>query len=49
MQFTDATVWLAIATALSVFRISKAIEGGVEVTPEVRFTDTLIRYIYHYF
>jgi len=38
------TVWLAIATALAVFRVSKVVEGGVEVTPEVRYTDTVIRY-----
>jgi hypothetical protein len=37
-------VWLSIATALAVFRVSKVVEGDVEVTPEVRYTDTLIRY-----
>jgi hypothetical protein len=46
-QFADATVWLAMATALTVFRVSKVVEGGVEVTPEVRYTDSLIRYIRH--
>ena len=44
LQFADTTVWLAIATALAVFRVSKVVEGGVEVTPEVRYTDTVIRY-----
>jgi hypothetical protein len=34
-----------MATALAVFRVSKVIEGGVQVTPEVRYTDSLIRYI----
>jgi len=43
LQFADATVWLAMATALAVFRVSKVVEGGVEVTPEVRYTDTFIR------
>jgi hypothetical protein len=44
-QFADATIWLAIATALAVFRVSKVIEDGVQVTPQVRYTDSLIRYI----
>jgi hypothetical protein len=44
-QFADATIWLAIATALAVFRVSKVIEDGVQVTPEVRYTDSLIRCI----
>jgi len=42
LQFADTTMWLAIATALAVFRVSKVVEGGVEVTPEVRYTDTVI-------
>ncbi|KAI9453226.1 cytochrome P450 [Russula earlei] len=41
-QFADATVWLAITTALAVFHVSKVVEEGVEVTPEVRYTDTFI-------
>jgi hypothetical protein len=32
-----------MATVLAVFRVSKAVEGGVEVTPEIRYTDGLIR------
>jgi hypothetical protein len=35
-------VWLAIATVLAVFRISKVVEGGVEVTPEGKYTDSAI-------
>lgn len=38
-------MWLVIATSLAVFRVSKVVEKGVEVTPEVRYTDTFIRYI----
>jgi hypothetical protein len=34
-----------MATALAVFRVSKVIEDGVQVMPEVRYTDALIRYI----
>lgn len=34
-----------MASALAVFRVSKVVEEGVEVTPEVRYTDSLIRYI----
>jgi hypothetical protein len=37
-------MWLAIAQALSVFRISKVDEGGVEITPEGKYTDALVRY-----
>ena len=43
LQFANATVWLAMATALAVFRVSKAVEGGVEVTPEIRYTYNLVR------
>jgi hypothetical protein len=39
IQFADTTVWLAMATALAVFRISKVTEGGVEVIPEFKYTD----------
>ncbi|KAI0288266.1 cytochrome P450 [Russula brevipes] len=42
IQFADATLWLSIATALAVFRVSKVVEGGVEVTPEGRYNDSLI-------
>ncbi|KAH9970837.1 cytochrome P450 [Lactifluus volemus] len=41
-QFADTTVWLAIATSLAVFRISKVVENGVEITPEGKYTPTLI-------
>ena len=43
IQFADTTVWLAMATALAVFRISKVVEGGVEVTPEVKYSDGSLR------
>ena len=43
IQFADTTVWLAMATVLAVFRISKVVEGGVEVTPEAKFTDNALR------
>jgi len=32
-----------MATALAVFRISKVVEGGVEVTPDVKYTGGSIR------
>ncbi|KAI0253130.1 cytochrome P450 [Lactifluus subvellereus] len=41
-QFADTTVWLSIATALAVFRISKVVEEGVEVTPEGGYIDSVI-------
>jgi hypothetical protein len=43
MQFVDATVWIALATTLAVFRISKVVEGGVEITPEVKYTNNAVR------
>jgi len=43
LEFADTTVWLALATVLAVFRISKVVEEGVEVTPEVRYTDGAVR------
>ena len=43
LQFADTTVWLAVATALAVFHISKVVERGVEVTPEVKYMGNAIR------
>ncbi|KAI5994900.1 cytochrome P450 [Pisolithus orientalis] len=33
--FADASVWLTVAMSLAVFEISKVVENGVEITPEV--------------
>ncbi|KAI0260545.1 cytochrome P450 [Gloeopeniophorella convolvens] len=41
-QFADISVWLSMAAALSVFRISKVVEGGVEVVPDVRFEGDIV-------
>jgi len=43
IQFADTTVWLAMATALAVFHISKVVGGGVEVTLEDKYTGGSIR------
>jgi hypothetical protein len=32
-----------MATTLAVFRISKVVEGGVEVTPDVKYMDNAVR------
>ncbi|KAL4071144.1 cytochrome P450 [Scleroderma yunnanense] len=35
LQLADASVWLLTAMTLAVFDIKKAVEGGVEITPDV--------------
>ncbi|KAL4068367.1 cytochrome P450 [Scleroderma yunnanense] len=35
LQLADASVWLLTAMTLAVFDITKALENGVEITPEV--------------
>ncbi|KAI0267099.1 cytochrome P450 [Gloeopeniophorella convolvens] len=42
-QFADTVAWLTIVTTLSVFRVSKVMKDGVEVTPSVQFTGNVIR------
>ncbi|KAI0267098.1 cytochrome P450 [Gloeopeniophorella convolvens] len=42
-QFADTVLWLTIATTLSVFRVSKVMKDGVEVTPSAQFMGNVIR------
>lgn len=35
IHLAEASVWLSIAMSLAVFNISKAVENGVEITPEI--------------
>lgn len=35
LHLADASVWLTVAMSLAVFEISKVVENGVEITPEV--------------
>ncbi|KAI6021238.1 cytochrome P450 [Pisolithus marmoratus] len=35
MHLADASVWICVAMSLAVLEISKAVENGVEITPEV--------------
>jgi hypothetical protein len=42
-ELADTVMWLKIAQALAVFRISKVVEGGVEITPEGKYTSALVR------
>ncbi|KAG2043176.1 cytochrome P450 [Suillus americanus] len=35
INFAEASTWLSIAMSLAVFDISKAVENGIEITPEV--------------
>ncbi|KAI0267111.1 cytochrome P450 [Gloeopeniophorella convolvens] len=43
-QFVDTSMWLVIAMTLSVFRITKVVKDGVEVTPDVRYTGDIVRH-----
>ncbi|KAI0260943.1 cytochrome P450 [Gloeopeniophorella convolvens] len=40
--FADATIWLTIAMTLSVFSISRVVEHGVEITPEVKYSGGIV-------
>ncbi|KAI6017136.1 cytochrome P450 [Pisolithus marmoratus] len=44
MHLADASVWICVAMSLAVFEISKVVENGVEITPEV---DPLFGFISH--
>ncbi|KAG1883945.1 cytochrome P450 [Suillus subluteus] len=35
IHFVEASIWLSIVMSLAVFDISKAVENGIEITPEV--------------
>ncbi|KIK36152.1 hypothetical protein CY34DRAFT_538031 [Suillus luteus UH-Slu-Lm8-n1] len=35
IHLAEASVWLSVAMSLAVFNISKAVENGVEITPEI--------------
>jgi hypothetical protein len=44
LHLADASAWLSTAMSLAVFDISKIVENGVEITPEVDPTSGTIRY-----
>ncbi|KAG1869504.1 cytochrome P450 [Suillus subluteus] len=43
LHLADASVWISTAMSLAVFDISKVVEKGVEITPEVDHTSGTIR------
>lgn len=43
LHLADASVWISAAMSLAVFDVSKIIENGVEVTPEVDPSSGTIR------
>ena len=45
MLFSDESLWLTSAASLTVFDISKAVENGVEITPEFDPSSNSIRYV----
>ena len=45
MNIGEASVFAACAMILAVFDIRKVVEDGVEVTPEVAYTDEVIKYV----
>ena len=44
LQLADASVWLLAAMTLSVCHIAKAVENGVEITPEADVFSDGVRY-----
>ena len=47
LHLADASVWISAAMSLAVFDISKVVENGVEITPEVDPSSGVIRYVAH--
>ena len=41
----EATIFIAVASLLTVFNVEKAVENGVPITPRVRQTPGLIRFV----
>ena len=35
LHLADASVWISVAMSLAVFDVSKIVENGVEITPEI--------------
>ena len=44
MHLADQSLWLLIVASLAVFDISKIVENGVEITPEVDPSSHTVRY-----
>ncbi|KAG2040709.1 cytochrome P450 [Suillus americanus] len=44
LHLADASVWISTVMSLAVFDISKVVEKGVEITPEIDHTSGTIRY-----
>ncbi|KAI0069232.1 cytochrome P450 [Artomyces pyxidatus] len=42
LHLGDATVWIAIATTLAVFDVSKTMENGCEITPSGKYFDGIV-------
>ncbi|KAG2138517.1 cytochrome P450, partial [Suillus clintonianus] len=42
LHLADASIWITTAMSLAVFDVSKVVENGVEITPEVDHTSGLI-------
>ncbi|KAG1755525.1 cytochrome P450 [Suillus lakei] len=45
LHLADASVWISTVMSLAVFDISKVVENGVEITPEVEPSSGTIRYV----
>jgi hypothetical protein len=43
MHLADASVWISIAMSVAAFDVSKVVENGVEITPEIDPTTGTIR------
>jgi hypothetical protein len=47
LHLADASVWISAAMSLAVFEISKVVENGVDITPELDPMSSTIRYVAH--
>ncbi|KAG0702321.1 cytochrome P450 [Suillus ampliporus] len=45
LYLADASIWISTVMSLAVFDISKAVENGVEITPELEPSSGTIRYV----
>lgn len=35
LHLADASIWISVAMSVAVFEVSKVVENGVEITPEI--------------
>jgi hypothetical protein len=48
LHLADASIWISTVMSLAVFDISKVVENGVEITPDVDPLPGTIRYVAYF-